>query len=49
LTWRLGDKTRTETRLAEWLGARGQAGRLPPSGFPRSGVFGTMLPSDGTG
>lgn len=40
LTWRLGDKTRTETRLADWLGARGQAGRLPPSGFPRSGMFG---------
>jgi topoisomerase-4 subunit A len=40
LSWRLGDKTRTETRLADWLGARGQAGRLPPNGFPRSGVFG---------
>ncbi|HET9148744.1 MAG TPA: DNA topoisomerase IV subunit A [Acetobacteraceae bacterium] len=40
LNWRLGDKTRTETRLADWLGARGQAGRLPPNGFPRSGRFG---------
>jgi topoisomerase-4 subunit A len=40
LTWRLGDKTRTETKLADWLGARAQAGRLPPNGFPRSGVFG---------
>ncbi len=40
LTWRLGDKTRTEIRLADWLGARGQAGRLPPNGFPRSGTFG---------
>ncbi|SIQ76489.1 MULTISPECIES: DNA topoisomerase IV subunit A [Acidiphilium] len=49
LTWRLGDKTRTETRLAEWLGARGQAGRLPPSGFPRTGVFGASVPGDGAG
>ena len=40
LSWRLGDKTRTETRLADWLGGRGQAGRLPPNGFPRSGLFG---------
>ncbi len=40
LTWRLGDKTRTETKLTDWLGARGQAGRLPPNGFPKSGMFG---------
>jgi topoisomerase-4 subunit A len=40
LTWRLGANTRTETRLTEWLGARAQAGRLPPSGFPKSGRFG---------
>ncbi len=40
LTWRLGDNTRRETALADWLGARAQAGRLPPNGFPRSGVFG---------
>ncbi len=40
LTWRLGEKMRTETNLRDWLGARGQAGRLPPSGFPRSGRFG---------
>ncbi|WP_321449826.1 DNA topoisomerase IV subunit A [uncultured Cohaesibacter sp.] len=25
--------------LAEWLGERGQAGRLPPNGFPRSNKF----------
>ena len=40
LTWKLGDKTRTETNLRDWLGDRGQAGRLPPAGFPRSGRFG---------
>jgi topoisomerase-4 subunit A len=40
LTWRLGDKTRTETGLRDWLGERAQAGRMPPNGFPRSGRFG---------
>ncbi len=40
LTWRLGANTRTETRLTDWLGARAQAGRLPPNGFPKSGKFG---------
>jgi topoisomerase-4 subunit A len=40
LTWRLGDKTRTETKLTDWLGSRAQAGRLPPNGFPKSGKFG---------
>ena len=40
LTWKLGDKTRTETDLRAWLGSRAQAGRLPPNGFPKSGRFG---------
>ena len=40
LTWRLGEKTRTEP-MAEWLGSRAQAGRLPPNGLPRSGTFGS--------
>jgi topoisomerase-4 subunit A len=40
LSWRLGDKTRTETNLREWIGTRAQAGRLPPNGFPRAGRFG---------
>jgi topoisomerase-4 subunit A len=40
LTWKLGDKTRTETNLRDWLGERAQAGRMPPNGFPRSGKFG---------
>jgi topoisomerase-4 subunit A len=39
LTWRLGEKIRTETNLKDWLGERAQAGRLPPNGFPRSGKF----------
>jgi len=40
LTWRLGEKTRTETNLRDWIGERAQAGRLPPNGFPKSGKFG---------
>jgi len=40
LTWRQGEnRTRTETNLAPWLGARGAAGRLVPAGFPRSNRF----------
>jgi topoisomerase-4 subunit A len=39
LTWRSGERVRTETNLQEWLGERGQAGRMPPNGFPRSGKF----------
>ncbi|HEY0420466.1 MAG TPA: DNA gyrase subunit A, partial [Acetobacteraceae bacterium] len=40
LTWKLGEKTRTETDLAAWLGERAQVGRMPPNGFPKSGLFG---------
>ncbi len=41
LTWRVGrNRTRTETALTPWLGKRGQAGRLPPKGFPRTNGFG---------
>jgi topoisomerase IV subunit A len=39
LTWRLGEKTRTETNLREWLGERAHAGRSPPNGFPRTPRF----------
>ncbi len=39
LTWRSGERTRTETSLREWLGERGQTGKMPPAGFPRSGKF----------
>jgi topoisomerase-4 subunit A len=28
------------TELRDWWGARAQAGRLPPKGFPKSGKFG---------
>jgi topoisomerase-4 subunit A len=40
LTWRLGEKTRTESNLRDWIGERAQAGRLPPNGFPRIPRFG---------
>ena len=40
LSWRQGEnRTRTETNLAPWLGSRGAAGRLVPTGFPRSNRF----------
>jgi topoisomerase-4 subunit A len=32
--------TRSLDELADWRGERGQAGRLPPTGFPRSNKFG---------
>jgi topoisomerase-4 subunit A len=41
LSWRQGEnRSRTETNLGPWLGARGAAGRLVPAGFPRSNRFG---------
>jgi topoisomerase-4 subunit A len=40
LSWRQGDRTRTETDLRPWLGDRAQVGRIPPHGFPKNGKFG---------
>ncbi len=41
LSCRTGDRTRTFTKddLKDWVGKRAQAGRLPPSGFPRAYKF----------
>lgn len=42
LSWQMGgkgDRTRTETVLTDWMGDRAQAGRLPPTGFPRDNRF----------
>jgi len=40
LSWRQGEsRTRTETNLVPWLGARGGAGRFVPAGFPRANRF----------
>jgi topoisomerase-4 subunit A len=40
LTWKLGDRVRTEVDLRPWLAERGTAGRLPPNGFPKAPKFG---------
>ena len=39
LSWRSGDRTRTETDILAWIGKRAQAGRLAPRGFPRANRF----------
>lgn len=42
LSWPMGGetgRTRTETDLAPWRAARGAAGRMPPTGFPRDNRF----------
>jgi topoisomerase-4 subunit A len=44
LSWPMGGETgrfRTETDLASWRAARGAAGRMPPTGFPRDNRFGS--------
>ncbi len=40
LTWRLGERMRTEIDLRPWLAERATTGRLPPNGFPRAPKFG---------
>jgi topoisomerase-4 subunit A len=40
LSWKQGERTRTEADLRPWLGARAQAGRMVPNGFPRNNKFG---------
>lgn len=42
LSWTMGGdtgRTRTENDLTMWRVARGAAGRLPPTGFPKTGKF----------
>jgi topoisomerase-4 subunit A len=40
LTWKdPAGRTRTETQLDEWIGARAGAGRMAPRGFPRDNRF----------
>ncbi len=40
LSWHLaGGRRRTETDLLSWEGKRANAGRLPPTGFPKSNKF----------
>ncbi len=40
LSWASGDRTRTETDLAAWIGKRSQAGRIAPRGFAKNNRFG---------
>ena len=40
LSWKQGERTRTESDLRPWLGARASAGRMVPNGFPRNNRFG---------
>ncbi|HEY3916768.1 MAG TPA: DNA topoisomerase IV subunit A [Stellaceae bacterium] len=40
LSWRSGERTRTEMDLDTWRGARASAGRIAPRGFPQSNKFG---------
>ncbi|HTZ69951.1 MAG TPA: DNA topoisomerase IV subunit A [Acetobacteraceae bacterium] len=39
LSWKSGERVRTENNLRDWIGERAQAGRMPPNGFPRSNKF----------
>lgn len=39
LSWRIGDRTRNEKDVTAWYGKRGLAGKLVPTGFPRSNRF----------
>jgi topoisomerase-4 subunit A len=40
LSWKdPAGRTRTETALAEWTGARASAGKMAPRGFPRDNRF----------
>ncbi len=40
LTWKLGDRTRTETDLRGWVGERATSGRIAPQGFAKNNRFG---------
>ncbi len=39
LSWQIGDRTRTETKLENWVGKRAQAGRVVPRGFSKNNRF----------
>jgi topoisomerase-4 subunit A len=40
LSWKSGERTRTETDLKPWQAARATAGRVAPRGFPKENKFG---------
>ena len=43
LSWKSGDRERTETDLRNWRGDRAQAGRIAPNGFARTISFRPFL------
>ena len=40
LTWKLGERTRTEIDILRYIGKRASAGLMVPRGFPRDNKFG---------
>jgi topoisomerase-4 subunit A len=40
LSWRIGERIRTETKIGDWIGKRSQAGRVVPRGFSKGNTFG---------
>jgi topoisomerase-4 subunit A len=42
VSWKMGERIRTEPNLIPWIGKRATMGRLPPMGFPRHNKF-TLL------
>jgi len=40
LSWRQGERTRTEADLSDWVGPRAGSGRVAPRGFPQDNRFG---------
>ena len=39
LSWKRGDRTRTESDLRAWIGARASSGRVAPNGFAKNNRF----------
>jgi topoisomerase-4 subunit A len=39
LSWKLGDRVRTEADILPWMGKCGFIGKLPPVGFPKNNRF----------
>jgi topoisomerase-4 subunit A len=39
LSWKLGDRVRTEADIQPWVGKCGFIGKLPPVGFPKNNKF----------
>ena len=40
LSWKLGDRIRSETGLRGWIAARASSGRVAPQGFAKNNKFG---------